>query len=171
MGGFIATEAGKCSCQSVCRDAPPFQLGAHRVFASGFYASPGPRLQHSPLPPPSRSSSSSSPHTRSWAFSRRRPVVFSPLTSSLSSLVSLSFQWPSVAWFALSSAIVNKCRMRPHSSRPLQYEDGVGGSQRRAASSGTNTGNRRVGKCRHGKIRMANETQEPSRAGVLFYFL
>ena len=41
--------------------------------------------------------------------------------------------------------------MRPHSSRPLQYEDGVGGSQRGAASSGTNTGNRRAGKCRHGK--------------------
>lgn len=41
--------------------------------------------------------------------------------------------------------------MRPHSSRPLQYEDGVGGSQRGAPSSGTNTGNRRAGKRRHGK--------------------
>ncbi|CAB1442046.1 unnamed protein product [Pleuronectes platessa] len=51
------------------------------------------------------------------------------------------------------SAIVNECRMRPHSSRPLQYEDGVGGSQRRAASSGTNTGDGRAGKCGHGKTR------------------
>lgn len=49
---FIASEADKCCCQSVCRDAPPFQLGAHRGFASGFYASLGPRLQDCPPPPP-----------------------------------------------------------------------------------------------------------------------
>lgn len=53
--------------------------------------------------------------------------------------------------------------MRPHSSRPLQYEDGVGGSQRRAASSGTNTGNRRAGKCRHGK------TETPGHLYLCFY--
>lgn len=87
-----------------------------------------------------------------------RPLPPSPPTSLTAppvcqNLVSLSFQWPSVAWFAFSSAIVNECRMRPHSSRPLQYEDGVGGSQRGAPSSGTNTGNRRAGKCRHGKTR------------------
>lgn len=51
--------------------------------------------------------------------------------------------------------------MRPHSSRPLQYEDGVGGSQRGAPSSGTNTGNRRAGKRRHGK--RLPETPEKSR--------
>lgn len=49
--------------------------------------------------------------------------------------------------------------MRPHSSRPLQYEDGVGGSQRGAPSSGTNTGNRRAGKCRHGKTRGSRKTE------------
>lgn len=41
--------------------------------------------------------------------------------------------------------------MRPQPRRPLQYEDGVGGSQRGAPSSGPNTGNRRAGKRRHGK--------------------
>lgn len=51
--------------------------------------------------------------------------------------------------------------MRPHSSRPLQYEDGVGGSQRRAAFSGTNTGNRRAGKRRHGKKRSFGKMRKP----------
>lgn len=54
--------------------------------------------------------------------------------------------------------------MRPHSSRPLQYEDGVGGSQRGAPSSGTNTGNRRAGKRRHGKTpEVSRNTREQSR--------
>lgn len=96
------------------------------------------------------------PHTRSvLGFSRRRPVVLIPATflsppvpPKASSL--LSFQWASAASFAFSSAIVN-APMRPHSSRPLQYEDGVGGSQRGAPSSGTHTGDRRAGKRRHGK--------------------
>lgn len=35
---FIATVVNKCCCQSACQKAPPFQLGAHRVFSSGFYA-------------------------------------------------------------------------------------------------------------------------------------
>lgn len=54
--------------------------------------------------------------------------------------------------------------MRPHSSRPLQYEDGVGGSQRGAPSSGTNTGNRRAGKRRHGKSpEVSRNTREQPR--------
>lgn len=48
---FIAKEADKCCCQSGGGDPPPLQLGAHRSFASGFYASLGPRLQDCPPPP------------------------------------------------------------------------------------------------------------------------
>ena len=161
---FVAPEADKCCCQSVCRDAPPFQLGAHRRFASGFYASVGPRLQDCPPPP-------AAARTLGWGLFTAetcRPLLlslsppffvfflsffflFSTAPSICHSSSLFPSRWPSVAWFAFSSAIVKECRMRPHSSRPLQYEDGVGGSQRGAASSGTNTGNRRAGKCRHGK--------------------
>lgn len=148
-GLFHSHRGCKCSCQSgLCLASSP--VGAHRGFASGFYASAGPRLHECP-PPPLQPA-----HTRSvLGFSRRRPVVLIPATflsppvpPKASSL--LSFQWASAASFAFSSAIVN-APMRPHSSRPLQYEDGVGGSQRGAPSSGTHTGDRRAGKRRHGK--------------------
>lgn len=122
------------------------------------------------LPPPR-----CKPAHSAVGFSRRRPVAFFfptlPLLQFDRNLVSLSFQWPSVAWFAFSSAIVNECRMRPQSSRPLQYEDGVGGSQRGAPSSGTNTGNRRAGKCRHGKTPGAQETQKLRGCLVSLFFL
>lgn len=107
------------------------------------------------------------PHT--LGFSRRRPVVPIHALTRLPQFVRkprpfFTFQWASAASFAFSSAIVNERRMRPRSSRPLQYEDGVGGSQRGAPSSGTNTGNRRAGKRRHGKTPgVSRNTREQSR--------
>ncbi|KAM7415182.1 hypothetical protein PAMA_019821 [Pampus argenteus] len=86
---------------SIRPDSPPFRLGAHRDFASGFYASLGPRPPDCPPPP-------LQPAHSAVGFSRRRPSSSSsppPPSSSfpLHSFFSVVnprlsfFQWPSVA--------------------------------------------------------------------------
>lgn len=136
------------------------------------YASLGPRLQDCPLSPPAAAPA----HSAVSFFTAERPVVLPLLlyiSFSSTNPVSLCvFRWPSVR-LAFSSVIVNDSRMRPHSDRPLQHEDGVGGSQRRAASSGTNTGYRRPGECRRGKTRGGGGIREDTEVntGVVLLFL